>query len=186
MLAEKSLEAVCDARDVSRVLDLGSRAGEHAKRLRAAGKKVTAISLEEGDYLTKRYRKKFDAILCSHVLEHQRNPGLFLDKVYRDLREGGLLSITVPPVKNGLIGGHYTVWTLDTLVYQLVLAGFDCSRADCFRQGYNLSVVVRKVPADLPEGLPRSKKEIPLLYHLFPGGGEHGKPVLSRVLPVEC
>ena len=38
-----------------------------------------------GDYLSVEFGRPFDAIWCSHVFEHQRHPGRFLEKIFRDL-----------------------------------------------------------------------------------------------------
>ena len=43
--------------------------------------------------------KIFDAIWCCHILEHSLNTNLFLEKINSILREGGVLAITVPPLK---------------------------------------------------------------------------------------
>lgn len=103
-----------------------------------------------GDYLSLKCNP-FDSIWCSHVLEHQRNPGLFLEKVRRDLKVGGLLAITVPPYRKKVSGGHCFLMNEWQLLYNLVLAGFDCSRARVGVYGYNVSVIVRRVDAELPD-----------------------------------
>lgn len=66
------------------VLDVGSGAGEHSRFFKLFGKQVFSMDLHEdadyvGDFLTYDFDRKFDAIWCSHVLEHQRNVGQFLE-----------------------------------------------------------------------------------------------------------
>ena len=63
-----------------------------------------------------------------------------------------VLAITVPPGDSLVIGGHLTNWNAGILLYNLVLAGFDCSNASILQYGYNISVIVKKrsdIPVDL-------------------------------------
>ena len=85
----------------------------------------------------------------------------------QDLKEGGLLAITVPPRKQNIVGGHVSLWNTGTLLYHLILAGFDCSAASAACYGYNISVIVQKRTAALP-ALTSDKGDIELLAHLFP------------------
>lgn len=170
MRARESLDALL-RRDFRTVLDLGSGDGAYAKALSEAGRAVTTVNLyppadHVGDYMDKMFFP-FDAIWCCHVLEHQRNVGAFLEKCYRDLRPSGLLAITVPPMKPEIVGGHLTLWNAGLLLYNLILAGFDCREASVKTYGYNVSVIVRKSPAFLP-GLKMDFGDIEALAHCFP------------------
>lgn len=158
--------------DVATILDIGSGDGEHARAFRAAGKKVTTISLRQpadliGDYMEMTELDQFDLIWASHVLEHQRNPGVFLEKCRRHLKPGGWLAVTVPPLKHEIVGGHVGLYNAGILLYHLILAGFDCSKAAVRTYGYNISVIVRNVPATLPM-LSHDCGDIERLAHLFP------------------
>lgn len=159
----EALARLLEYPDVNTVLDIGSGAGEHAAIMRAAGKTVTTISLEEpadivGDFLATDLPTEFDAIWASHVLEHQPNVNLFLARCFSLLRDDGVLAVTVPPHKPSVVGGHLTTWNSGILLYNLIVAGFDCSEArisDCYRSGpgyppYNISAIVRKRRAALP------------------------------------
>ena len=84
------------------------------------------------------------------MLEHQPNPNIFLTKIFSLLRDGGVLAITVPPARNTMSGGHLTNWNAGLLLYNLVLAGFDCSGASILKYGYNISLIVQKSPAVYP------------------------------------
>ena len=137
------------------VLDIGSGTGEHAFVLQKQGKKVTTISLEPpadvlGDFMDVDL-KPVDCIWASHVLEHQRNVGNFLERCFTLLNDDGILAITVPPAKHNIVGGHVTLWNAGLLLYNLILAGFDCSEAAVKSYGYNISVIVRKRKAVLPK-----------------------------------
>lgn len=157
--------------EFSTVLDVGSGAGEHARAMREASKQVTTIAYTGeadiiGDYCETDVGQ-FDAIWASHVLEHQPDPGKFLRKCYADLSDNGILAVTVPPMKPSIVGGHLTLWNAGLLLYGLILAGFDCSQAMVKTYGYNVSVIVRKRPADLPD-LHMDRGDIERLAHLFP------------------
>lgn len=139
---------------------------------------LTTISLESGadivsDYNEYKFKKKFDGIWCAHCLEHQRSVGVFLDKIFSDLKDGGILCITVPPRKDKIVGGHLSLWNGGLLLYNLILAGFDCSGAEVLKDGYNISVIVRKKAAKIPD-LKMDCGDIEALSHFFPFPAEHG------------
>src|SRR6056297_1440224 len=74
---------------------------EHVKQMQRAGIETTTIDLRQGadivaDYMDYNMPPQ-ESIWCSHTLEHTRNPGIFLDKIYAELQDEGLLGITVPP-----------------------------------------------------------------------------------------
>ena len=149
------------------VLDIGSGAGRHADFFRLAGKEVTELDYGTsvyfqanttdrvvvfGDYMLKNFDEQFDCIWANHVLEHQFNVNAFLKKCHSDLREGGVLCITVPPARHELVGGHLTLWNGGLLLYNLVLAGFNCKYASVLYSDYNISVIVKKISIpELPE-----------------------------------
>jgi SAM-dependent methyltransferase len=159
--------------DVQNVLDIGSGTGEHAQIMRQAGKRVTTVSLAEGadhkcDYNSINFGQgKFDCIWASHVLEHQPNPRLFLQKCFYELADNGVMAVTVPPLKHNIVGGHVTLWNAGLLLYNLILAGFDCRKAKVKQYGYNISVVVRKKAAQLPD-LEWDTGDIERLAEFFP------------------
>ena len=142
------------------VLDIGCGDGHETELFRFLGKKVVAINADPspifkvdffGDYLNYWPEHQFDCIWCSHVLEHVRNPGLFLDKVFRELKEGGVLALSVPYNEfyadyNYFTMGHHNRYNALILIYQLICAGFDCSGQNLAMKIYNrqISVVVTK------------------------------------------
>lgn len=177
MLAEEALDKVLTM-DFRTVLDIGSGRGLHSYEFLRHSKEVTTVSLEEpahiiGDYNDQIFYEKFDCIWASHVLEHQRNPGEFLEKCYKDLKDDGILAITVPPRKDIIVGGHVTLWNAGLLLYNLILAGFDCSEASVKTYGYNVSVIVKKKLA-VHGNLAMGRGDIEKLAHLFPMDVEHG------------
>ena len=86
------------------VLDVGCGTQEHARVFRAFDKQVTTIDPVfpadiAGDFLDVNIEGEFDVVFCSHVLEHQRNIGVFLDKLFDIMRDGAILpAISVPPL----------------------------------------------------------------------------------------
>lgn len=153
-----------------KVLDIGSSNGEQAKYLRENGLEVVTIDPHEADIIglfPMDIPFKCGAIWCAHTLEHSRNVGSFLDKCFEVLEDDGWLCITVPPLKPQIVGGHLSIWNAGLLLYNLILAGFDCSQAKVKTYGYNISVIVRKKKADLPQ-LDYDRGDIEKLSKFFP------------------
>ena len=166
------------------VLDIGSGAGEHANILHNYGKKVTALDLGSSVYAKEKSEityydfingnfynldaeKKYDCIWASHVLEHQPNPGEFIQKCISLLNQNGILAITVPPLKDEIEGGHLSLWNAGLLIYQLVFNGLDCEDASILTIGYNTTVIVKKKIRDNLE-LTWDNGDIRLLGNYFP------------------
>jgi len=130
------------------------------------------------DFMESAVWKRSDLIWASHVLEHQRDPGLFLDRCFELLNEGGWLVVTVPPRKDQIVGGHVSLWNMGLLLYHLILAGFDCSQASCLAHGYNLTVAVQHPgQSRLPGGLVMDSPDLAVLERagLWPAGLAVGK-----------
>lgn len=178
MNAAEALSRCMQLEGVSTVLDIGSGKGVHADKFRSSGYQVDTVSLKPSatyisDYLELDFPLKYDLIWACHVLEHQVNPGLFLEKCYRDLDDDGWLVVTVPPMKPEIVGGHVTLWNAGLLLYHLILAGFDCSDAMVKTYGYNISVIVQKRPFVMPK-LVNDCGDIEKLSQFFPFPAEHG------------
>lgn len=171
--AHLALEALLVEPGIASVLDVGYGTGDHARVMSESGKRVIGVDPggREGyndqrnggsvfflcqDYLDPEMAlsERFDAIWCSHMLEHVPDPQAVLRKMFSDLEPGGLLALTVPPAQHAIVGGHFTLWNAGLLLYHLVLAGFDCRDARVKQYGYNISILLRKVPADIPPDLP--------------------------------
>ena len=87
----------------------------------------------------------FTAMWCTHVLEHSRNPGVFLDACLALLKPGGHLFVAVPPLKHEIVGGHMSLWNMGLLWYHLILAGFDVHNGRyASEMGYNLFAHVQR------------------------------------------
>ncbi|QDU30118.1 bifunctional 3-demethylubiquinone-9 3-methyltransferase/ 2-octaprenyl-6-hydroxy phenol methylase [Anatilimnocola aggregata] len=175
--AEEALNKLIRDFSFDTVLDVGCGYGLHTARFRAAGKQVTPTDMFSffdggvvtGDYLEVQFGQQFDCLWVSHVLEHQLNVNFFLKKLHRDLKEGGLLAISVPPLKHEIVGGHVTLWNAGIVLYNLILAGFDCSQARVKCYGYNISIITPKITAKLPyDQLKFDNGDVDTLAEFFP------------------
>ena len=97
-----------------------------------------------GDFSKIKFSKKYDLIWCSHVLEHQNNPGLFLKKFHYVLNESGYLCLIVPPRKPFVISGHVNIFNAGILIYRLVLSGFNCRNVKILQYDYNIIIYLKK------------------------------------------
>jgi SAM-dependent methyltransferase len=185
LFADQALSKLLTDYEFQTVLDVGCGLGRHSRRFRAAGKDVTGIDiagLAEGaivaDYLRHNFDQQFDCVWVSHVLEHQLNVNQFMRKLHRDLKTGGVLAVTVPPLKHPIVGGHVTLWNAGLVLYNLVLAGFDCREARIKQYGYNVSVLTPKIPASIPYAeLRYDTGDIERLARYFP---QHPKLVVKQ------
>ncbi len=100
--------------DARRVLDVGCGAGDNARLMKAAGRRVTAItwSRAEAELAAPHVdevviadverdplpfgSESFDALLLSHVIEHVRDPEAVLARLAPLLVRGGTLVVAVP------------------------------------------------------------------------------------------
>lgn len=162
----------------STILDIGAGEGIHANWFRDRGYSVQTNDITEGHDFVMPFNKlawslltycgtQFDCTWASHVLEHQLNVNEFIQDMKDCTREGGLLAITVPPRKDNLVGGHLSLFTPLSLIYNMILAGLDCSEASMLYYDYNISVVVKKKSIELPE-LKYDNGDIETLAPYFP------------------
>jgi SAM-dependent methyltransferase len=181
--AGEAIQQLIENHSFHSVLDIGSGEGKHSDLFKKFDKDVTSIDFGKSVYFEKRsdnhvcifadyynfkFDNEFDAIWASHVLEHQPNPNQFLKKIHQDLKEGGVLALTVPPLKNEIVGGHVTLWNAGLLMYQLILAGFNCKHISIKTYGYNISIILKKISiVEFPE-LSYDKGDIIKLKEFFP------------------
>ncbi len=127
-----------------------------------------------GNFINIKFKKKYDAIYLSHVLEHQPNIKIFLDKVFRTLKEKGFLCIIVPPRKPFIIGGHLNLFNPGLLIYRLILSGFDCKRIKLIQYDYNIAIILKKKSIRLPTDLKTDIGDIDKLSKFFPNKIQEG------------
>jgi SAM-dependent methyltransferase len=181
----------------STVLDIGAGPGLHSAAFLRAGHSVTGVDIRpaqvspgvvglrwlqedwtQGVFPSAKRSTRatgradgYDLVWSSHFLEHAPDVGACLAKMRSAVAPGGLLAVTVPPLKHGVVGGHLSLWNLGLLAYRLVLAGFDCSGGSFRQYGYNLSAIVRRepaVPSEVLSGLAHDAGDIEALAPYFP------------------
>lgn len=166
------------------VLDVGSGQCEYAAAMREAGLNVTTIDIAHPADIRANFmaagvlegplhHQWFDGVWVSHVLEHQLNVNAFLAKVRSITKPDGLVAITVPPLKHKIVGGHVSLWNAGLLLYNMIVAGWDCSKARVGTYGYNISVLANRTDAVLPQ-LHYDCGDIELLAPFFPFKAKQG------------
>lgn len=179
-----ALEEVLKLRPDS-VLDVGSGGGIHARAFAECGAKVLCV-----DYGTSVYARsssanaqetayvdfmnflpphKFSLVWASHVLEHQRNVGLFIDKLIECCADDGYICITMPDPHRNLWGGHLTQWSPGLLAYNIVLSGVDLSSSKLIRGTNEFSILFKPLKFVLPK-LTYDSGDLILLRSKLPGG----------------
>ena len=135
-----------------KVLDIGGALGMHSQIMRKFGLSVDTIDKYEkkaefvGDFNKYKFKTKYDMIYCSHVIEHQRNQGFFLDKIFDLLNEDGDLVISGPkhPAER-FVEGHISTTILPVFLQLLIYAGFDCKEGKMMSLGgIENSFIVKK------------------------------------------
>lgn len=164
-----------------RILDIGAGKGQQAGFFIANDFLVTTLDIDGDSDIICKFEdyntiEIYDCVWASHVLEHQLNVHDFLTKCRVLIRENGYLVITVPPLKNNIVGGHLSLWNAGLLLYNLVMAGFDCSKARVLTYGYNISVIVRKPPWKITKTI----LNLPFLY-------DNGDiEIIAPYMPKDC
>jgi SAM-dependent methyltransferase len=172
MRSSQAISLLCRDYNPTNVLDVGSGCGYIANliRQRTEANVYTTDIVEsdyKGDFNTIEFDRTFDCITAFHVLEHQLNVHNFLVKIFNLLEEDGVFVVSVPPLKHAIVGGHVSLWNPGLLLYNLIIAGFDCSKARVGTYDYDCSVIVRKKKAILPP-LCYDNGDIDALSKFFP------------------
>lgn len=158
MWANKAYDYVVKNCDLDKVLDIGSGESTHKEGFKKKGATVITIDINAdyqpdfvGDFVTTDVGKNYSLVWASHVLEHQPNVFSFLKKCFDILATEGWFAVTVPPLKHEIVGGHFTLWNSGLLLYNMIVAGFDCKHAIVQQYGYNISAIVQKKPYISPK-----------------------------------
>jgi SAM-dependent methyltransferase len=155
------------------VIDVGLGYGFHSEYFVQRGFEVTGITAHLSDDLIKQAEvahytvrkmdmhflefadETFDLVWSHHSLEHSFSPLLCLREWYRVLKKDGYLAVTVPPHKNEIVSGHFSVgWNIGQLMYLLGLAGFNIKKGYFIEEGYNVRALVTRPQVNIePQGL---------------------------------
>jgi SAM-dependent methyltransferase len=157
MFAQEAVN-FCKSLDIETILDVGCGDGSHSEAFKQLGKSVTSVDISglyppaiQKDFILFDQDQKFDLIWLSHVLEHQPNPNFFLKKCRQHTYLDKYICVTVPPLKHEIVGGHVTLWNAGLVMYNLVLAGYNCRKAHIKQYDYNISVIAKADNFILPE-----------------------------------
>ena len=165
------------------VLDVGSGGGDHARAFAAGGARVLCV-----DYGTSIYAReskaamevvhvdfnrfvppqRFALVWASHVLEHQRNVGMFIENLIECCAEDGHVCITVPDPHRTLWGGHLTLWSPGLLAYNIALCGVDLSTSRLIRGTNEFSILFTPKRIQLPATLAYDSGDLELLSPFLP------------------
>ncbi len=137
--------------DFVTVLDVGAGLGAHSKWFLDSGRRPVAldrygdafayaeIELIRQDLESLEPSRQFDAVFCSHVLEHFPDPAVAVRKMRSLIRPDGYLLVVVPPYSPVSVNYHWHIgWNCTQLALFLVAAGFDCSEATFVQVGQNV------------------------------------------------
>lgn len=176
------------------ILDIGFGNGYASNFFLKQGKKVTAIGFDIKYYcpdkeLIKKIKihenisaenmecfedESFDAIWCSHLLEHCRNTELVLNETWRVLKPKGILFLIVPPFKHNIECGHPNIgWNVGLLMYNLILSKFDVKNGSFIKHKHNIVGYLRKQNIKLPE-LHFDQGDVEKLKDFFPKKHNYG------------
>lgn len=144
-------------------LDIGLGYGGASLYFAEKGKKVTAIGKADDSHFPSRIfsmcgidvknisleefdpEKHFDAVYCSHMLEHCENVSNALQKMRALLKDDGWLFLLVPPYKSNVVCGHIsTGFNLIQLMLILYFNGFLVKNGHFCFHGYNIVAFVQK------------------------------------------
>lgn len=151
-----------------RLLDVGGSHGVHARFFRSHGIAVDLVDMVAGDakpvfvgdYLDFEPEAPYDVVWSSHVLEHVRNAGMFIDKMAADLAPDGYCVATVPPIRGGRMAfNHLSFWNPGMLLLNFGMAGFDMRSARLAQYAYNVSIIARpaaSAPEEIKDAMPES------------------------------
>ena len=156
---------------IGSLVDFGCGEGFHAEWFHEAGIEVVGVD----QWLSGAARKRaagryelivgnwndlpggYDAGFSHHVLEHARDPIGWLNEWGALIRPGGKLFIVVPAYSSDSAAGHINIgWNIGQLLYNLALAGFDCTKGRFIQQGGIIWGIV-----DRPECLNIIDSQIP-------------------------
>lgn len=182
---ESFIKQITEFLSFESVIDIGSGEGRQKLYFESCGKKVSTCDFSinngahcnnqknkydyVGDFVTLNIPRKFDLVFSSHVLEHQRNVGLFLEKKKEVCKDNGFICTIVPIRKPFVTGGHCSIWNPGLLLYNLILAGVDCSECYLKQTDYDICVIVKNKQIDLKkENLTYDMGDVNKLMKYFP------------------
>ena len=123
---------------IKNALLLGEFEVHHKSIIKKFGFKINEISEKKINSIfhLKKFRLKYDVVICNHVIQYQRNTGFFLDKIFDILNEKGVLVISGPKSSPELlIEGQIATCILPVFIQNLIYSGFDCKKGKMMSLG---------------------------------------------------
>jgi len=139
-----------------KILDLGCGNGDYLEAFSKIGYEVCGVDISPDihDRLGGKYKVfnidienedcpfegEFDYVFSKSVIEHTRNPDVFLDFINRSLKSGGMCVIMAPSWEHTYWGPfyidhtHVTPFTLPSLMQAMELTGFENVKGEYFYQ----------------------------------------------------
>lgn len=131
--------------------------------------KTDGINVINVDFLKWVPEQKYQLVWASHILEHQRNLGIFIEKLIECCEDNGVICITVPFPHRNIWGGHLTLWQPGLLAYDIVMCGIDLSNAKMLYGYREMSIIFKPQKVALPD-ITFDNGDVTKLEHLFPMG----------------
>ena len=168
---------------VKTVLDIGSGVNSpYVKFMKNNHLEVETVDFHDsatysGDYNELTIDKKYDAVLCYNCAEYQLNLHNFLTKIHKNLKEGGILAISVPLWKSTIVDGHVVAFpNAGILIYNLIMAKWNCASAKVNlvpnthpHEGQQIAVILKKrTIKDFPDDLTMGDGDLDKLYDFLP------------------
>lgn len=101
----------------------------------------------------KKLDEQADIVILSQ-LHRQRNVGQYLDKAFISLSKNGQLIVICPFYSNSVGSGNTnSLWNAGYLIYNLILAGFDCKKAKVSTFKNEIQIYVQKSQRTVPNGI---------------------------------
>lgn len=93
-------------------------------------------------------------VIALSQLHRQRNVGIYFDIAFDALKTGGELVVCVPSFSNCIGSGNTNnLWNAGTLLYNLVLAGFDCKSARLATFTNEIQLYLVKTDRNVPKSV---------------------------------
>ena len=132
----------------NKVLLLGEFHNDHISLINSFDYDIEQIIKKKIDNLFhfKKFKSKYDVIFCNHIIQYQRNTGLFLDKLFDILKKEGTLIISGPKTSSEvLLEGQVFSFILPVFIQNLIYSGFDCKNGKILSIGsFENSLIVSK------------------------------------------
>ena len=140
----------------------------------AKSSKIKNLNIINTDFNYFKPVDKYELVWASHILEHQRNIGSFIEKLIECCEEDGQVCITVPDPHRNLEGGHLSLWSPGFLAYNVVMCGLDLS-SSIFIGGHDeFSILFKPTRIKLPDDLTYDYGDILKISPYLPQGLTEG------------